>query len=97
MGHYASEMSDPSDVPPLYKSIPIDKEKVFNKKALKLLSEAMSNKLEKKFNEGRGNWFHSSTTREDLSRMLKEHVEKGDPVDVANFCMMLYYRGETIG
>jgi hypothetical protein len=28
--------------------------------------------------------------------MLREHVEKGDPIDVANFCMILYYRGEKI-
>lgn len=28
--------------------------------------------------------------------MLREHVDKGDPVDVANFCMMLHQRGEYI-
>jgi hypothetical protein len=28
--------------------------------------------------------------------MLRAHVEKGDPVDVANFCMFLHQRGEAI-
>lgn len=33
---------------------------------------------------------------EHLSRLLRQHVEKGDPVDVANFAMMLHQRGERI-
>lgn len=47
--------------------------------------------------KGRGGW-HSrqQCSAEDLSRMLHEHVSKGDPVDVANFCMMLSMRGERI-
>lgn len=47
--------------------------------------------------KGRDGW-HSKQqcTAEDLSRMLHEHVRKGDPVDVANFCMMLCMRGERI-
>lgn len=31
-----------------------------------------------------------------LSRMLRDHVNKGDPRDVANFCMFLWNRGEAI-
>lgn len=30
-----------------------------------------------------------------LQKMLVEHVGKGDPVDVANFAMMIHQRGET--
>lgn len=37
--------------------------------------------------KGRGGW--QDMPAEVLSEMLREHVEKGDPVDVANFCMML--------
>lgn len=33
---------------------------------------------------------------EYLSELLCGHVEKGDPVDVANFCMLLQQRGESI-
>lgn len=46
---------------------------------------------------GRGGWEDKSgCPAELLSSMLRHHVEKGDPVDVANFCMMLSQRGERI-
>lgn len=32
-------------------------------------------------------------TQEHLADLLVKHVAKGDPVDVANFCMMLHQRG----
>lgn len=32
----------------------------------------------------------------DISNMLREHVEKGDPRDVANFCMFLWANGDGI-
>lgn len=35
-------------------------------------------------------------TPADLSRMLREHVDKGDPIDVAAFCMFLHQRGYRI-
>lgn len=37
--------------------------------------------------KGRSGW--QDMPADVLSAMLREHVEKGDPVDVANFCMML--------
>ena len=43
---------------------------------------------------GRGGWMGMSA--EELSAMLRGHVEKGDPVDVANFCMMLSANGASI-
>lgn len=47
--------------------------------------------------KGRGGWEdREQCSAEDLSRTLREHVEKGDPRDVANFCMMLHQRGEAI-
>ena len=47
--------------------------------------------------KGRRGWDRKEEcTADDLSRMLCEHIEKGDPVDVANFCMMLHQRGERI-
>lgn len=57
----------------------------------------MKAKLAQKRDEGRGGWDnHDECTAEDLSRMLLEHAAKGDPVDVANFCMMLGQRGDRI-
>nr|WP_244125155.1 helix-turn-helix transcriptional regulator [Burkholderia gladioli] len=44
--------------------------------------------------KGRSGW--ETCAPEDLSRMLREHVEKGDPRDVANFCMMLHHHGASI-
>lgn len=49
---------------------------------------AMKEKLAKARAKGRGGW--QSCPPKELSRMLREHVEKGDPVDVANFCMFLW-------
>lgn len=44
--------------------------------------------------KGRGGWPSCSATY--LSDLLREHVEKGDPVDVANLAMMLYMNGHQI-
>lgn len=46
--------------------------------------------------KGRSGWEGSECSQALLSRMLHEHVVKGDPRDVANLCMMLFLRGETI-
>lgn len=43
---------------------------------------------------GRGGWEKCSPI--DLSRMLRECVEKGDPIDVANFCMMIWEHETSI-
>lgn len=47
----------------------------------------MKENLAKAREKGRNGW--ETCPPEELSRMLREHVEKGDPCDVANFCMML--------
>ncbi|WP_414491214.1 hypothetical protein, partial [Stenotrophomonas maltophilia] len=58
---------------------------------------AMKAKMAEARAKGRGGWEDpAQCTAEDLSRMLRNHVEKGDPRDVANFCMMLHQRGEAI-
>ena len=65
--------------------------------AVNEFAEAMKAKLEKKRDEGRGGWDSNEPgMNARLSEMLYSHVMKGDPVDVANFAMMLYMRGETI-
>ena len=58
---------------------------------------AMKRKMSEAGRKGRSGWHRKDEcSAEDLSRMLREHVEKGDPVDVANFCMMLHQRSERI-
>lgn len=66
-------------------------------RAVDAFAIAMKLKLAEARDKGRGGWHDpAQCTAEDLSRMLREHVEKGDPRDVANFCMMLQQRGEAI-
>lgn len=65
--------------------------------AVDAFAAAMKAKMAEARAKGRGGWEDpAQCTAEDLSRMLREHVEKGDPRDVANFCMMLNRRGEAI-
>lgn len=48
-------------------------------------------------NKGRGGWEdRSQVSGTQLSALLRSHVAKGDPLDVANFCMFLHQRGENI-
>ncbi|EED98627.1 helix-turn-helix domain-containing protein [Burkholderia multivorans] len=62
--------------------------------AVDSFAAAMKHKLALARAKGRGGWEACSPA--DLSRMLREHVEKGDPRDVANFCMMLWHHGSPI-
>lgn len=65
--------------------------------AVDAFAAAMKAKMAAARAKGRGGWEDpAQCTAEDLSRMLRNHVEKGDPRDVANFCMMLHQRGEAI-
>lgn len=72
-------------------------EQHFDDVAVYVLAKAMKSKLAQKRSEGRSGWQSpDECSQEFLSKLLREHVEKGDPVDVANFCMMLFNRGERI-
>ncbi|MEB2511275.1 hypothetical protein SB379_19910 [Burkholderia multivorans] len=62
--------------------------------AVDSFAAVMKHKLALAREKGRGGWETCSPA--DLSRMLREHVEKGDPRDVANFCMMLWHHWSPI-
>lgn len=64
--------------------------------AVDRFAAVMKAKLARKRVEGRGGWDGPDCDADTLSRMLREHVEKGDPVDVGNLAMMLHQRGERI-
>lgn len=64
--------------------------------AVDRFAEAMKAKLAKKRDEGRGGWDGPTCSAEILSDLLRQHVEKGDPLDVGNLAMMLHQRGERI-
>ncbi|MFS2103583.1 hypothetical protein [Ralstonia sp. Ralssp135] len=62
--------------------------------AVDRFAAAMKEKLAQAREKGRGGWEQCDPV--ELSIMLREHVEKGDPRDVANFCMFLWSLGKPI-
>lgn len=64
--------------------------------AVDALAAAMKAKLARQRAKGYGGWDTPECTQQRLSDMLRAHADKGDPVDVANFCAFLDARGEGI-
>ncbi|WP_235816920.1 hypothetical protein [Bordetella ansorpii] len=62
--------------------------------AVDLFAAAMKKKLAQARAKGRSGW--EDCPPAILSHMLREHVDKGDPRDVANYCMMLWHHGQDI-
>lgn len=66
--------------------------------AVDAFAAAMKSKLAMARAKGRGGWQDKGECSQVyLSTLLRHHVEKGDPRDVANFCCFLWNRGEGIG
>lgn len=63
--------------------------------AVEVLAMNMKAKLAGQRAKGYGGW-NSDCTHQRLSELLRQCVDKGDPVDVANFCAFLLARGESI-
>lgn len=65
--------------------------------AVDRFAEAMKKKMAQKRKEGRWGWEEKESLRVgSLQKMLINHLSKGDPVDVGNFAMMLWNRGELV-
>lgn len=65
-------------------------------KAVDLFATAMKTKLAKQRAKGHGGWDDKEKCPDGrLQKMLADHLPKGDPVDVANFAMFLWHRGES--
>ena len=62
--------------------------------AVDKLAQAMKDKLAKKREQGYHGW--ETCKHGDLVQLLINHVDKGDPIDVANFCAFLFARGEQL-
>lgn len=61
--------------------------------AVDRFAELMKQKLAVSRGKGRGGWDDPELCHvSDLAQMLIEHIPKGDPVDIANFAMMLCFR-----
>lgn len=62
--------------------------------AVDRFAAAMKKKLAQKRDEGRSGWDDPKQCSITLlENMLHEHYQKGDVIDLANFCMMLHQRG----
>jgi hypothetical protein len=65
--------------------------------AVDLFAKAMKAKMAASRAKGRGGWHDpDDCPAERLQVMLIDHLAKGDPVDVGNFAMMLWNRGERV-
>ena len=62
--------------------------------AVDKLAKAMKDKLAEKRKQGYHGW--ATCKHGDLVQLLINHVDKGDPIDVANFCAFLFARGEQL-
>ena len=61
--------------------------------AVDIFAEMMKQKLAKSREKGRGGWDDpEQCSVEILATLVIEHVEKGDPVDIANLAMMVALR-----
>jgi hypothetical protein len=64
--------------------------------AVVAFSEVMRAKMKVSREKGRYGWDDPTLcSSEYLAALLYSHVDKGDVVDIANFCMMLHQRGVT--
>lgn len=60
-------------------------------------SQACRAKMARKREQGRGGWHDPRECPPgSLQQMLIAHLAKGDPIDVANFAMMIWNRGESV-
>ena len=64
--------------------------------AVDRFSDALKAKLAQARAKGRSGWQDPAWTPAQISQALRQHVEKGDPCDVANYCMFLWARGARI-
>lgn len=58
-------------------------------------SEEMKFKLGQKLNQGRSGWDKEEWSKSDILKALREHLDKGNMVDVANYAMFLWNRTDA--
>jgi hypothetical protein len=65
--------------------------------AVDRFAEAMKKKLAKQRQKGYGGWNDKEMCPDGrLQKYLGAHLGKGDPVDIGNFAMMIWNRGESV-
>lgn len=69
------------------------KDELIDKVAVDIFAQLMKNKLIVSRDKGRHGWWdEEECTVEYLNALLKQQVEKGDMVDIANLAMMIKLR-----
>lgn len=64
--------------------------------AVDSFASAMKDKLARSREKGRGGWEDPEVcSPTDLAKALVRHIRKGDPVDIANYSMMLFHRPDA--
>ncbi|WP_223508958.1 MULTISPECIES: hypothetical protein [unclassified Pseudomonas] len=72
-------------------------ESKMDEEAIEEFAVQLKVKMAKSRAKGRDGWHRKDLcSAATLSRMLREHVDKGDPIDTGIFSMMLQQRGESI-
>lgn len=90
---YPEGCNGPMDTPSVQPSLAAHSDDL----AVDRFATAMKAKLAKKRDEGRGGWDNpDECSIAFLSKLLREHVAKGDTVDVGNLAMMIHQRGGMI-
>lgn len=83
------------DLRKIYTNPPIQTPQHSDDIAVDKFAQALKNKLRLSREKGRSGWDDKQKCPDGtLQRMLVEHIEKGDPLDVGAFAMMLFIRGE---
>lgn len=76
----------------------MDPEEREDERGVNVFTRAMRTRLSQKREQGRSGWHDpKQCTVEHLVQLLLKSVKEGRPVDIANFCMMVYMRnGEKV-
>jgi hypothetical protein len=71
----------------------VDDDKLADYLMVEHAKDKMLKKLAKKREDGRGNWYHpTQCSNATLIELLKNHIDKGDMVDVLNLAAMILMR-----
>ena len=82
----------------LYKDIAdFDNDQTVDLVGVARFASAMKRKLAKKRQEGYAGWNDGRCSIARLRGLLTSHLKKRDPVDIANFCMMIWNRAHPTG
>lgn len=77
-------------------NIPDDPKREADDAAVDEFARLLKAKLARAREKGRDGWQDPAWTADDINRQLHEHAAKGDPLDVAAYCMFLAIRGEKV-